>query len=232
MEFDEWEPVYEAILRDFGYDRTGDERARDVLASLTDGFDPDRLSTLRDATVAIAGAGPSLESEQALDRAREADAVVAASTAVDTLAARGIDVDCMVTDLDKNPETVRRLTAEGTPVAVHAHGDNVPLVRDVVPDCASEYVLPTTQAAPRGSVRNFGGFTDGDRAAFLADHLGAAELVFVGWDLDVPAVGPAKIRKLEWAERLLYWLESRRGDRFDVLDGRRDDVDATALPVE
>ena len=232
MEFDEWEPVYEAILRDFGYDRRGDERAREVLASLTDGFDLERLSSLRAATVAIAGAGPSLETEAALERARTADAVVAASTAVDVLTANGIEVDCMVTDLDKNPETVRRLTDDGTPVAVHAHGDNVPAVRDVVPDCADEYVLPTTQAAPRGPVRNLGGFTDGDRAAFLADHLGAAELVFPGWDFDDEAVDPTKRRKLEWAERLLYWLESRRGDRFAVIDDRRNGIDAAPLPLD
>ncbi|MDQ2052299.1 DUF115 domain-containing protein [Natronolimnohabitans sp. A-GB9] len=232
MEFDEWEPVYEAILEDFGYDRSGDERARDVLASLTDGFDLGRLSGLRDATVAVAGAGPSLETDADLERARSADAVVAASTAVDTLAKHEITADCMVTDLDKNPETVRRLTDDGVPVAVHAHGDNVPAVRDVVPDCTNESVLPTTQAAPRGPVRNLGGFTDGDRAAFLADHLGAAELVFVGWDFDDPTVGPAKAQKLEWAERLLYWLESRRNGRFDVLEGRRSAIDTSALPLE
>ena len=232
MEFDEWEPVYEAILADLGYDRAGDEQARDVLASLTDEFDRERLSSARDATVAVAGAGPSLEDEASLERAREVDVVFAASTAADTLADHGIDVDCMVTDLDKNPNTVRRLTAEGIPVAVHAHGDNLPAVRAVVPDCTDEFLLPTTQAEPRGSVENFGGFTDGDRAAFLADHLGAARLVFVGWDLDDPTVEPAKARKLEWAERLLYWLESRRNERFAVLDGRRDAIDTSALPLE
>ncbi|QSW98856.1 6-hydroxymethylpterin diphosphokinase MptE-like protein [Haloterrigena alkaliphila] len=232
MEFDEWEPVYEAILRDFGYDRAGDERARDVLASLTDDFDLTRLSRVRDATVAVAGAGPSLQSSGALERARTADLVFAASTAADTLAARDVDVDCMVTDLDKNPETVRQLSEQGVPVAVHAHGDNVPAIRDVVPDCADAAVLATTQCAPRAPVRNVGGFTDGDRAAFLADHLGAAELVFVGWDFDDPSVDPTKARKLAWAERLLYWLERRRGDRFAVLDGRRDDIETAALPVE
>ena len=232
MEFDEWNPVYEAILQDFGYDRAGDERARDVLASLTDGFDCTVLSSVCDRTVAIAGAGPSLEDADALERAREADVVFGASTAVDTLAADGIDVDCMVTDLDKNPETVRELTVRGVPVAVHAHGDNIPAVRTVVPDCPSEYVLPTTQAEPRDGVRNVGGFTDGDRAAFLADHLGAARLVFVGWDLDDPTVEPLKAQKLEWAERLLYWLESRREERFSFLDGRRDAIDTAVLPVE
>ncbi|WP_436343653.1 6-hydroxymethylpterin diphosphokinase MptE-like protein [Natronorubrum sp. FCH18a] len=232
MEFDEWESVYEAILDDFGYDRAGDERARDALGSLTDGFDLERLSSARDATVAVAGAGPSLEDGRALEQARSADVVFAASTAADTLAERGVDVDCMVTDLDKNPDTVRRLTDAGVPVAVHAHGDNVQAVRDVVPDCTDDFVLPTTQAAPRGPVENFGGFTDGDRAAFLADHFGATRLVFVGWDLDDPTVNPVKARKLEWAERLLYWLESRRAERFAVLDGRRDAIETSVLPVE
>ncbi|MFA9428076.1 6-hydroxymethylpterin diphosphokinase MptE-like protein [Natronorubrum sp. A-ect3] len=232
MHFDEWEPVYEAILDDFGYDRAGDERARDVLASLTDEFDLDRLSSVRDATVAIAGAGPSLSDESSLERARDTDLVFAASTAADTLAEHGIGVDCMVTDLDKNPDTVRQLTHRGVPVAVHAHGDNVPAVRAVVPDCAADAVLATTQSTPRGSVRNFGGFTDGDRAAFLADQLGAAQLVFVGWDFDDPAVDPVKARKLTWAERLLYWLESRRRERFGLLDGRRETIETRALPLE
>ncbi|THE64790.1 DUF115 domain-containing protein [Salinadaptatus halalkaliphilus] len=232
MEFEEWEPVYEAICRDFGYDRAGDERARDELASLSDPFDLERLSAARGATVAVAGAGPSLSDRQSLERARDADLVVAASTAVDVLESKDVEVDCMVTDLDKNPATVRRLTTEGTPVAVHAHGDNLEAVRSVVPACRDRWVLPTTQAAPCGPVRNFGGFTDGDRAAFLADHLGADRLIFVGWDFDDDAVGQMKTRKLEWAERLLYWLESRRNDRFGVLDERREEIDSGAISLE
>lgn len=229
MEFDEWEPVYEAIRRDFGYDRGDDERAREVLASLTEPFDLEYLDAASGATVAIAGAGPNLSDE--LDDAREADVVFAASTAADRLLEAGVGVDCMVTDLDKNPDTVRRLTEQETPVAVHAHGDNVAQLRAVVPDCRDEWLLPTTQVAPRGPVRNLGGFTDGDRAAFLADHLGAARLRFVGWTFDDPSVGPTKARKLEWAERLLYWLERRRSDRFGVLDGRRAGIETTLLPI-
>jgi 2-amino-4-hydroxy-6-hydroxymethyldihydropteridine diphosphokinase len=232
MEFEEWEPVYDAICRDFGYDRAGDERARDALASLTGPFDLERLAAVRGATVAVAGAAPSIETDVELERARDADVVFAASTAADVLAEAGVDIDCMVTDLDKNPETVRRLTQEQTPVAVHAHGDNVPSVRTVVPDCVDEFVLPTTQAEPRGPVRNVGGFTDGDRAAFLADSLGAARLRFVGWAFDDPSVSPTKARKLEWAERLLYWLETRRGERFSVLDSRREAIVTDRLPVE
>ena len=230
MEFNEWEPVYEAILADFGYDRAADERARDVLADLAEPFDLDRLSSVDGATVAIAGAGPSLSDD--LATVREADLVFAASTGADVCLDAGVGVDAMVTDLDKNPDTARELTERGVLVAVHAHGDNVEAVREFVPTFDAAFVLPTTQAAPTGPVRNFGGFTDGDRAAFLADHFGAGELRFPGWDFDDPAVGAEKRRKLEWAERLLYWLERRRGDRFSVLDGRRNGIERRALPME
>ncbi|WP_335999067.1 6-hydroxymethylpterin diphosphokinase MptE-like protein [Halorientalis halophila] len=221
MEFSTWEPAYEAVLADFGYDRRADERARDVLAELAGPFDSARLD-FSDRTVAVAGAGPSLADETR--QATAADVVVAASTAADVLVDAGVGVDCMVTDLDKNPETARELTHGGVPVATHAHGDNVDAVREWVPRFEGEQVLPTTQAEPVGPVANFGGFTDGDRAAFLADHFGAADLVFVGWDFDDPTVSDAKRRKLAWAERLLYWLEQRRDERFAVLDGRRGDL--------
>ncbi len=232
MEYNEFEPVYEAILEDFGFDRAADEHARDILAEMAEPFDLEHLRSARNRTVAIAGAGPSLETSDSLEHARDCDVVFGASTAVDTLEDRGIAVDCMVTDLDKNPETVVRLTERGTPVAVHGHGDNISAVREIVPKCPSEFVLPTTQASPSGPVRNFGGFTDGDRAAFLADALGAERLVFVGWDFDDPSVGSMKAKKLEWAKRLLHWLETRREERFNVLEGYRDSLEVAALPIE
>jgi uncharacterized Rossmann fold enzyme len=220
MEFSTWEPAYEAILADFGYDRAGDERARDALATLVSPFDRGRLPDVAGASVAVVGAGPSLPAT--VDRAGDADHVFAASTAADAGLDAGVGVDVVVTDLDKNPETALDLTRDGVVVAAHAHGDNVPAVREWVPRFAPAFTLPTTQAAPRGPVENFGGFTDGDRAAFLADALGAGELRFVGWDLDDPDVDPEKRRKLRWAARLLRWLERRRGERFSPLDGRRD----------
>ena len=220
MDYQTWLPVYDRILDDFGYDRVGDERARDRLATLVTAFDESRLDWIDGATVAVAGAGPELESEAGV--AADADAVIAASAAADRLRAVGVSVDLMVTDLDKTPATAVQLTREGTPVAVAAHGDNRPALEQYVPRMDPEWVLATTQAAPRGPVVNFGGFTDGDRAAFLADEAGAAALSFPGWALDDPTVDAMKRRKLRWAERLLYWLERRRGERFDLLEGRRE----------
>lgn len=230
MEFEEWKPVYRAILTDFGYARSSDERARDVLAELLQAAGSTTLLSpgRRFGTVAIAGAGPSLEDD--LTVARQADQVFAASTAAERLRAHDVAVDCVVTDLDKHPAVVPDLTQEGTPVAVHAHGDNVELLREYVPRCDPAFVVPTTQAEPAGPVVNFGGFTDGDRAAFLADHVGADALVFPGWDFDDDSVSDEKRRKLRWAERLLYWLERRCGASFDVLNGRREGIDTGALP--
>lgn len=224
MLYEEWNPAYEAILADFGYDRVDDEQARDRLADLVAGNDPLALEDVELAgTVAICGAAPSLSEE--LDIPRSADHVVAASNAAAVCLDEEIDVDCMVTDLDKTPETARTLTERGTPVAVHAHGDNVQSLNRFVPTFDVESVLPTTQAEPTPPVVNPGGFTDGDRAAFLADHCGADRLVFAGWAFDDPTVTPEKASKLRWAERLLRWLEERRGERFSVLEGRREGID-------
>jgi uncharacterized Rossmann fold enzyme len=228
MNFDEWEPVYERVLADFGFERAADERARDTLRSLVAGDCYDTSPTgpfgraVSGSVVAVVGAAPSLPAE--VERAAEADLVFAASTAADVCRDHGVAVDLMVTDLDKNPETAVELTHEGTPVAAHAHGDNVPAVREWIPRLDHAYTIPTTQAAPAPPVRNFGGFTDGDRAAFLADHLDAASLRFVGWAFDDPSVGEMKAKKLRWAARLLTWLESRQDERFAVLDGHRGPV--------
>jgi uncharacterized Rossmann fold enzyme len=226
MNFDEWEPVYERILASFGFDRVDDERARDRLGALVDGrtcYDTDALARQVDGeTVAVVGAAPGLAAE--IDRAAAVDRVFAASTAADVCRDHGVSVDLMVTDLDKNPETAVELTHEGTPVAAHAHGDNVPALDEWLPRFDRDYTIPTTQAAPRPPVQNFGGFTDGDRAAFLADHLGADSLVFVGWSFDDPTVDAVKREKLRWAARLLTWLESRRDERFVILDGYREPV--------
>lgn len=226
----EWEPVYEAILADFGFERRADEMARDELVELLDGvwFDPSDLPDATGLSVAVAGPAPGLEA--GLDLARAADLVIGVSAASDLLHLAGISVDLHVTDLDESRTILESLAADGVPMAVHAHGDNRNVIARRVPDLNAASILPTTQAEPRAGIYNFGGFTDGDRAAFLADTMGATELVFPGWEFEDDTVSPTKRRKLGWAERLLYWLELRRGDRFSILDGRRDAIDMAAFP--
>ncbi len=222
MKYAEWAPAYQAVLDAFGFDRTADERVRDRLADLVAGTDP--LATppvsFSDARVAVAGAADGLETDIA--SLSSVDVIVAASDAGARLAAVGRRPDLMVTDLDGAPAQTLALARDGVPVVVHAHGDNRAAIDRWVPAFPRGTVLPTTQAKPVDPVRNFGGFTDGDRAAFLADHFGADALAFPGWALDDPTVGAVKAEKLRWAARLLRWLEYRREERFAILDGQRE----------
>jgi uncharacterized Rossmann fold enzyme len=238
IEFTDWEPVYAVIIDDFGFDRVADERSRDLLAELTSGtsFDFDQLTF--DGTVAIAGGAPSLVNAASSDSTANADElalldradhVVSVSRAVDACRCADIAIDLVVTDLDTAPEMAVSLTHKGIPVAVAAHGDNIPALREYVPEMDHRNVLPTTQTEPHDHMVNVGGFTDGDRAAFIADHCGADRLVFPGWDFD-DCVDPMKRQKLVWAERLLRTLELRRNERFSVLDGRRKDIDMNTVP--
>jgi uncharacterized Rossmann fold enzyme len=236
MKYEDWEPVYTAIRAAFGYDRERDERARDVFqALLADSCSEERLSTLSGATVAIVAPGPSLSAE--LDRTSASgpriagvERVVAVSDAAVALREHGVTVDCHVTDLDGAPLLARELSRDGIPVVLHAHGDNLPELRRHVPRFRQDRVYPTAQVAPAGRVRAPGGFTDGDRAAVIADLVGASKLRFVGWDLTDPAVGAIKRRKLEWAARILAWIERRRGERFSPLDGLRAGIEP--LPID
>ena len=224
MEYEEWVPAYRSVLAAFGFDQAADERTRNRLATLSAGADPlvAPPATLDGARVAIAGAADSLETD--IRSSPTNDRIVAASEAGHRLAAIGHPPDLIVTDLDGAPEATLSLAHAGVPTVIHAHGDNRAAIDRWVPEFPTGTILPTTQAAPVDAVQNFGGFTDGDRAAFLADHFGAAELVFPGWTFDDPTVDATKAEKLQWAARLLYWLEVRRDDRFSILDGRRDAI--------
>lgn len=229
MHIDTWLPIYNTIAAEFGFDSSADERARDHLADLVSSGTIDRRQFV-DETVAIAGAGPSLESEY--QRLEQASLSIAASDAGGRLDDLGLEPDLIVTDLDGTPERTVALAQRGVPVAVHAHGDNVDALEQYVPELPAERVLGTTQVRPVEPLLNPGGFTDGDRAAFLADEFGAAELVFAGWDFDDPALGAEKQKKLQWAERLLHWLERDRSERFALLDGRRDAIGLRALQTD
>jgi hypothetical protein len=67
-------------------------------------------------------------------------------------------------------------------------------------------VIGSTQAVPLENVFNFGGFTDGDRAVYVAHEFGAGTIKLAGFFFDDPVVSPAKSKKLKWARRLISSL--------------------------
>ena len=156
-------------------------------------------------------------------------ALVSADSATGVLLDAGAVPDVVVTDLDGGRRALDRAAAEGAAIVVHAHGDNIAEIRGAAALLGGR-CMGTAQCRPVGSLHNFGGFTDGDRAAFLADSLGAARTVLCGMDLSggrigsasatPPAGRAAKLRKLAWAGRLLEWLaRTSRGRLLTASDG-------------
>jgi uncharacterized Rossmann fold enzyme len=198
--FEDWEPYYLRILGDLGFDREKDEEAARVLSTLLTRDDlPTLRRRIRGKAVTVCGNGPNLAEE--LDRIRGA-VVIAADGAANRLHADGIRPAAIVTDLDGATEAFLGMNRAGTVIVVHAHGDNRDLLRFWVPLFTGP-VVGTTQARPFGRIHNFGGFSDGDRAVFMALALDASEVTLAGFYLDDPAVNPVKRRKLLWARTLL-----------------------------
>lgn len=218
MRFEEWEPIYTAICEEFGYDRSADEQAADVMREFVSPGVTDRLA-LEDAAVAVV-VGADLDWE-AIREVKDADQVVATADALRRLHTASVNVSLVVTDLDSNPPLVCSRTRSGGLVALHAHGDNQPVIQEWVPRMRQSNLIGTSQAKPEAPLVNMGGFTDGDRAAYLADGLDAASISLVGWDLADETVSATKRAKLEWAAKLLTALERRRGERYAALDGHR-----------
>lgn len=199
MRFADWEPHYTAILEYFGFEREADEAAARLLGDLADRDDVGLLEALiRGRAVTVCGNAPCLLEE--LDRVE--GTVLAADAAAEVLADHGIRPDAVFTDLDGATDAFIDLSRQGTVMVVHAHGDNIPLLRHWVPLLPGPLVA-TTQAAPLPHVHNFGGFTDGDRAVFAADELGAVRVRIIGFDLADKNVDPVKRGKLYWAGELL-----------------------------
>lgn len=207
MKFSEWEPLYTEILADFGFDRSEDEESARILSDLL-GDGAGTLTDLREIIsgrdALVCGNAPSLKTEiRAIESIGQNRAIIAADGATTVLLKNRIIPDVIVTDLDGTIDDIISASKRGSFVVVHAHGDNIPAVRSVVPRLDRARVLGTTQSEPFDNIHNFGGLSDGDRCVFLAKALHAASVTLLGFDYDDPDVGEIKRKKLVWAKRLI-----------------------------
>lgn len=229
MEFGEWEKFYNNILNDFEFDKQDDIDSSKILddllfsqgcLSLEDLYQ--KIHNCRDTSKFIVfGAGPSLK-DTIIKLKEEIDLdeyiLIAADGATTALIEERLIPDIIVTDLDGRIDDILLANSKDSSIVVHAHGDNSENILKYVP--FFDNVLGTTQSEPHGNVYNFGGFTDGDRAIFLAVALGASEINLVGMDFgDVVTrysrpnnprflmkADETKKRKLEYAEELTNWI--------------------------
>lgn len=211
MRFEDWEPLYTMILEDFGYSRSEDERSARLLAGLVSGKAPcDDVCIERRFAKEATVCGDAEVLDDHLRSIGTRGTVIAADGACTALMERGIRPDIVVTDLDGETPPQVKANRQGALVLIHAHGDNLPSLSRHVPSFDGA-VVATTQSKPFGTVRNFGGFTDGDRAVMLARHFGATRILLLGFDFSEPRAKEGrekavKLRKLEWARRLIFDL--------------------------
>lgn len=226
MEFGLWEKYYTEILEDFGFSRENDEESAKLLDEIlsTEGcLTLDELGEIvgfSDKYI-VFGAGPSLKQHVQLLK-EEYDlkdyVLLAADGATTALIEQKIAPDIVATDLDGNLDDILLANFRGANIIIHAHGDNMDKIAKLTPFFTS--VLGTTQAQPIGNLYNFGGFTDGDRALFLAAALGASQIILAGMDFgdivtkysrpnietETAQADDFKKKKLRYAEKFTQWI--------------------------
>ena len=234
MRWGDWKPFYLRIVREMGYSIEEDRKSAELLRSLLLEGDEyilrEELETVMGRKAYVFGAGPSLEN--ALEEFDFSDGtLIAADGATSALLEAGLVPDIIVTDLDGRIPDIKIANNRGAFLVVHAHGDNKDKLVSYVPLLSR--ILGTTQAEPLDIIYNFGGFTDGDRAAFLAEELGAREIAMVGFDFgetvgrwskpglrEHSPVWETKRKKFEFAKELLEWLERNGRARIKYLAPR------------
>jgi uncharacterized Rossmann fold enzyme len=221
MKYFEWLPWYEEICTHFGFNPHDDFLSSLLLDDLAkvkcSSFSFRRQFIRKD--IRVVGNGPNLS---AILENAHGGAYFVADSALSVYYRILGPPDVIVTDLDGDAVLIRKCHEEGSRLVVHAHGDNRENIRRILPDL-NEEVLCTTQNAPFGMIYNFGGFTDGDRAAYLADRVGARSITLTGFDFMHPTGKPGgdpvtKAEKLKYAERLLENLAVSRGKHLTRSD--------------
>ncbi|HEX2014665.1 MAG TPA: 6-hydroxymethylpterin diphosphokinase MptE-like protein [Nitrososphaera sp.] len=187
MKFVDWFPYYQGIRAEFGYSTEKDQEAARTLSDMVKkkAVDPKVLKKkIKGKNVIVVGAGQSLEDERVVKyiKKNKKFVKVAADGATQFLIENKIKPDIVVTDLDGNPSFLQKAERAGALMVVHAHGDNMDMLKKLVPKFRK--VVATTQVMPVENVHNFGGFTDGDRCVFLAEEFGARKIVLVGMDFN------------------------------------------------
>jgi uncharacterized Rossmann fold enzyme len=227
MKYSDWAPIYEEILKDFGFERKKDDEAAGVALEILTrkrggekNVKQEVEKRIKGKRVVICGNAPCLERD-IREKEKESDAfpfsreyvVIAADGATSALLRNAVIPDVVVTDLDGDIADIIHANKLGSIIVVHAHGDNREMLKKVLPGL-NEDVLCTTQSKPISSykacgvvgqsvtVHNFGGFTDGDRCVFLAKEFGAKEIELIGFDFEDEHVSERKRKKLKWAKRL------------------------------
>ncbi len=209
-----WNLRYQEILKEFNYNKRKDTDSAVLLDSILgeENHMEEIRSLIENQNVFVIGAGPSLSNAIPILKQFKKTVKIVADSALKPLIDNGIKPDIIVTDLDGDEKTFKRIGRSKAFFVVHAHGDNISKLNliEYFKNC-----IGTTQARPFGKVQNFGGFTDGDRAVFLASYFNAKKIILFGMDFG-KRIGKfsntklsdrkIKLKKLQKGKSLLEWL--------------------------
>jgi uncharacterized Rossmann fold enzyme len=251
MKYIEWEKWYDKILEDFGFSKEEDERTANILNELLKQKNSLKLENLIDnlhnenlaihnsdsdrpniENFIVFGAGPSLKKDIKFIKNRcslregEDYILIVADGATSALLEENIIPDIIVTDLDGNMDDLMLANDLGSVFVLHAHGHNEDKILKYTEKLNK--VMGTTQSKPLSNLYNFGGFTDGDRAVFLATVLGGKKIILAGMDFgimttkysrpdlsdEISKADEVKQKKLMYAEKLVDWVKDNEDTKI------------------
>jgi len=211
-----WEKRYFSILKELNYTEKKDKESAIILDSILKRSNT--IEKIREIiqgkTVFVIGSGPSLSIAIPKLKKLKKSIKIAADSSLKPLIDNGIIPDIIVTDLDGDEDTIKKISKTKSIFVIHAHGDNIEKLQMVkkMKNC-----IGTTQTNPFNKIQNFGGFTDGDRGVFLASHFDAKKIILFGMDFG-NQIGKfsntkrsdreIKLKKLEIGKDLLIWLST------------------------
>ena len=229
MDYKNWEEIYFQILTDFNFEIEKDKKSAEklnILIAKKKQYSINRLKKRLDGnTVVVFGAGPSLEKSIVKYKDEIENMIkIAADGATSALLKNNRLPDVIVTDLDGRVEDQINANQRGSIFVIHAHGNNPEKITKNLPKIKGE-IVGTTQCDPKPYkyLYNFGGFTDGDRAIFLAEHFNAKKIYLIGFDFE-GRVGKysfsenidLKLKKLKLCKYLIEFL-NEKNDKIQFL---------------
>ena len=211
-----WKRRYRSILKELSYSEKKDKESAIILDSILKKNNNNQKITklIQGETVFVIGSGPSLSFAIPKLKKFKKSIKIAADSSLKPLLENGIIPDIIVTDLDGDEDAIKKLSKKKSIFVIHAHGDNIKKLQMVkeINNC-----IGTTQTTPFNKIQNFGGFTDGDRGVFLANHFEAKKIILFGMDFG-KQIGKfsntkksdrdTKLKKLKIGEELLIWLST------------------------
>ena len=211
-----WRKRYFSILKELNYSEKEDKESALILDSIIKKTDSTKKirKLIQGKTVFVIGSGPSLSIAIPKLKKFKKSIKIAADSSLKPLIDNGIIPDIIVTDLDGNEDAIRKISKTKSIFVIHAHGDNIEKLQMVekIKNC-----IGTTQTKPFSKIKNFGGFTDGDRGVFLASYFNAKKIILFGMDFGNQigkfsntkrADRKIKLKKLEIGRDLLIWLST------------------------